>query len=77
MPASQGHALSSGERCNANKELEGENEILERKENTKEGFIADQGRGRRRKARMQGTKQEKGCGEKVNRSFKSCESFAS
>lgn len=77
MPASQGHALSSGERCNVNKELEGENEILEQKENTKEGFTADQRRGRRRKARMQGTKQAKGSRGKVNRSFKSCESFAS
>lgn len=43
----------------------------------KEAEAADQRRGRRRKARMQGTKQAKGSRGKVNRSFKSCESFAS
>lgn len=44
MSASQGHALSAEERHNVNKELEGENEILEQKESTKDGFIANQGR---------------------------------
>lgn len=64
MPASQGHAPSEEERGQGNKALEGENEILEQKENTRKGFTAQLGWGRRKKARTQGTKQVKGCREK-------------
>lgn len=64
MPALQGHSLSTEEGHHVNKEREGENEILQQKEHTKEGFIPGQaGRGENRGACVV-PKKQKGCRER-------------